>query len=49
MALARLLALFATLCLADLSDLGQKKLETMKKLRAASTNGIIEFTAQNYK
>jgi len=45
MALSRLLALIMSVCLADTVDLGMKKLATMQKLRDASSDGIIEFTA----
>ena len=45
MALSRLLVLIVSVCLADSVDLGMKKLATMQKLKDATSDGIIEFTA----
>jgi len=45
MALSRLLVLIVSVCLADSVDLGMLKLATIQKLRDATSDGIIEFTA----
>lgn len=47
--LAKLITVLFGLALADMQDLGSKKLETMRKLQAKAKDGIIEFNKEQYE
>ncbi len=44
-----LLALMLSVCVADLQEMGQKKLNRMRKLREKATDGIIQFSPEQYE